>query len=103
MTPTIIRKGSKKDSEKKKFSFLFEYTPDGEMYLTKITRPVSYFIMLFIFIFLLILNSFNVIHTDELYIETLKQVLLLMTGFYFTARTLEKIQKGSKKDPLDEK
>ena len=76
---------------------LFSYTQDGEMYFTKITRPLSYWIILITFILLLILNSFNIIHTEPGYVEILKQVLLTMVGFYFTARTIEKIMNKSDK------
>jgi len=80
-----------------KFKDLFSYTQDGEMYFTKITRPLSYWIILITFIILLILNSFNIIHTEQGYVEILKQVLLTMVGFYFTARTIEKIMNKNNK------
>jgi len=82
---------------------LFNFTQDGEMYFTKITRPLSYWIVLITFIILLILNSFNIIHTEQNYVEILKQVLLTMVGFYFTARTIEKIMsnKNDKENNID--
>jgi len=70
---------------------LFEVAPQGELLITKITRPISFWVVLVTFIILLFLNSFNLIHTDSLYLEILKSVLMTMTGFYFTARAFEKI------------
>ena len=73
---------------------LFEPAPAGELLITKITRPLSFWIVLITFIILLFLNSFNIIKTDQLYLEILKSVLITMTGFYFTARSLEKISQN---------
>jgi len=70
---------------------LFDIAPQGELYITKLTRPLSFWVVLITFIILLFLNSFNIIHTDSLYLEILKSVLMTMTGFYFTARAIEKI------------
>jgi len=73
------------------FSNLFKPAENKELLITKITRPVSFWFVLLTFIILLVLNSFNVIHTDNLYLEILKLILLTMVGFYFTARSAEKI------------
>jgi len=73
------------------FKNLFEVAPKEELYITKLTRPLSFWTILLTFIILLFLNSFNIIHTDSLYLEILKSVLMTMTGFYFTARAIEKI------------
>ena len=75
------------------FSNLFKPARSEELLITKITRPVSFWFVLITFIVLLILNSFNIIHTDNLYLEILKLILLTMVGFYFTARSAEKIAK----------
>ena len=72
---------------------LFRILPNGEMFITKITRPLSFWFILIVFIILLILNSFGLIKTDPLYINTLQQLLMIMVGFYFTARSAEKIFK----------
>ncbi len=70
---------------------LFSIAPQGELYITKVTRPLSFWVVLLTFIILLFLNSFKIIHTDSLYLQILKSVLMTMVGFYFTARTVEKV------------
>jgi len=76
----------------------FRILPNGEMFITKITRPLSFWFVLIVFIILLIFNSFGLIKTDPLYINILQQLLITMVGFYFTARTAEKIFK-KERDP----
>ena len=69
---------------------IFDMLPNGEMFITKVSRPISFWLVLIIFLILLILNSFGLIKTDPQYLDILKQILLIMIGFYFTARTIEK-------------
>jgi len=69
---------------------IFDILPNGEMFITKVSRPISFWLVLLIFLILLILNSFGLIKTDPQYLDILKQILLIMIGFYFTARTIEK-------------
>jgi len=72
------------------FSNLFKMN-GGELMFVKITRPLSFWITLLSFLSLLFLNSFGVIHTENSYMDIMKQILIIMVGFYFTARTAEKI------------
>jgi hypothetical protein len=76
-----------------KFQNLFRILPNGEMFITKVTRPLSFWFILIVFIILLVLNSFGLIKTDPMYINILQQLLVTIVGFYFTARTAEKIFK----------
>jgi ABC-type nickel/cobalt efflux system permease component RcnA len=73
------------------FKKLFQEAPNKELYITKLTRPLSFWLVLLTFIVLIFLNSFHIVKTDSLYLEILKAVLMTMTGFYFTIRGLEKI------------
>ena len=75
---------------------LFRILPNGEMLITKITRPLSFWFILIVFIVLLILNSFGLIKTDPMYINILQQLLITIVGFYFTARSAEKIFRKEK-------
>jgi hypothetical protein len=81
---------NKANKNKNKFSNLFKILPNGEMFITKITRPLSFWFVLLVFIILIILDGFG-IKFDTLYINILQQLLITMVGFYFTARTAEKI------------
>ena len=73
------------------FKELFQVAPNKELYITKLTRPLSFWLVLLTFIILIFLNSFHIVKTDSHYLEILKAVLMTMTGFYFTIRGLEKI------------
>ena len=73
------------------FKELFQEAPNKELYITKLTSPLSFWLVLLTFIILIFLNSFHIVKTDSLYLEILKAVLMTMTGFYFTIRGLEKI------------
>ena len=75
---------------------LFRILPNGEMLITKITRPLSFWFILIVFIVLLILNSFGLIKTDPMYINILQQLLITIVGFYFIARSAEKIFRKEK-------
>ena len=70
---------------------LFKESSDSELNITKLTRPLSFWLVLLTFIILIFLNSFQIVKTDTTYLEILKTVLITMTGFYFTMRGIEKI------------
>ena len=67
------------------------------MFITKVTRPLSFWFVLFVFIFILFLSGFG-IKFNQIYIDILHQLLITMVGFYFTARTAEKIFIKNKKE-----
>jgi len=69
----------------------------GEMMFVKLTRPMAFWLLLISFLTLLFLNSFGAIKTDVEYLDILKQLLMIMTGFYFTGRTIEKVAALKKK------
>ena len=75
---------------------------NGEMKITKITRPLTYWLMVISFLILLFLNSFGYIKTDITYIEILKQLMMVMTVFYFGGRTVEKSISIAKTKEIDE-
>ena len=70
---------------------LFDVAPKEELMITKITRPLSFWLLIISFLILIFLNSFGIIHTDKYYLDIFKTLLIIMTGFYFTARSAEKI------------
>jgi len=60
-------------------------------------RPGSFLGTLFFFFSLVLLDTFTENNVKEIYISTLKDILITMTMFFFTSRGVEKVSDLLKK------
>ena len=67
-------------------------TPNSDSLFTSITRPLSYWFILISFLVLVFLVSFS-IAKDSNALNYLKEILIVVIGFYFAGRSAEKISK----------
>ena len=76
--------------------------PNTDSLFTAITRPLSYWIILISFIILIFLISFNIAKNSDA-LNYLKEVLIVVIGFYFAGRSAEKISKVKNTNNFDNK
>jgi len=82
--------------EMQEITKLWQYDMMSDSWLSKNIRPLSLaFLTLTLFIYIILDSSLEVFKIDQQWISLLGNLLMLVYGGYFGARTLEKIRKNN--------
>jgi len=82
--------------EMQEISNRWQYDMMSDSWLSKNIRPLSLaFLTLTLFIYIILDSSFDTFNIDQQWISLLGNLLMLVYGGYFGARTLEKIRKNN--------
>jgi len=91
-----------KDSMENEKEITKRWLSDNENIVTRLVRPISYSIMMILFISIVLADgNIGEFHVREAYIPVIEALLITMTFAYFGSRGAEKITKilGTKKTP----